>query len=217
MTAGLIDSAEVATGWLSLGTWGAVPVESADIYLQLANAINARATAATGPVEQLAWSLAPTASNLNLNTLERHVFFWVKSFSLPAMNIRAKGGIGIWISSDVTPTKTGVDPWSGPTNSKTWYVTGKDFEPTSGWVCYVINPMSTPDLSLGTPAMDSVDRAGIRADALLVVGGGSVKPKPTIWDKIAYGTALTINDGTSGAPVVMADIYGTDSLNANMF
>lgn len=217
LTAGLINSAEAATAWLSLGTWGAAPVESADIYLELANAINARATAATGPTEQLAWSLAATAAGLNLSTLERHVFFWVKCFSLPAMNTRAKGGIGISISSDVTPTKTGTNPWSGPTNSKTWYVTGKDFEPTSGWVCYVINPTSTPDLSLGTPAMDSVDRAGIRADALLIVGGGAVKPKPTCWDKIAYGTGLTIIDGTSGAPVAMADIYATDSLNANMF
>lgn len=217
LTAGLINSAEVATDWLSLGTWGAVPVESADIYLELAYAINARATAATGPIEQLAWSLAATSAGLNLTINERHLFFWIKCFSLPALNTRAKGGIGISISEDVTPTKTGTDPWSGPTNSKTWYVTGKDFEPTSGWVCYVIDPTSTPDLLLGTAPMSGVDRAGIRADALLVVGGGSVKPKPTMWDKIAYGTGLIIKDGTTGAPVTMADIYAADSLNANMF
>ena len=217
LTAGLIDSAEIATAWLPLGTWAAAPVESADVYLAGAYAINARVTAAAGPVEQAAWSLAATASNLNLNTLERHVFYWIKCFSLPGMNTRAKGGIGVSISSDVTPTVTGTLPWNGPTNSKSWYVTGKDFEPTSGWVCYVVDPMSTPDLSLGSPNMGSVNRAGFRGDALLIIGGGAVKPKPDIWDKIAYGTGLTINDGTAGAPVTIADIYATDSLNANMF
>ncbi len=192
-------------------------VESADIYLELANAINGRVTAAAGPVEQDGWSLAATPSNLNLNTLERHVFFWVKCFCLPAQNTRAKGGIGISISSDVTPTITGIIPWRGPTNSKSWFVTGKDFEPTSGWVCYVIDPTGTPDLSIGSPDMASVDRAGIRVDTLLIVGGGAVKPKPHIWDKIAYGTGLTINDGTSGSPVTIADIYAADFANANCF
>ena len=217
LTAGLINSAEAVTNWLTVGTWGAAPAASPDIYLELAYAINARASAATGPVERTAWSLAATAAGLDLTVNERHLFFWIKCFSLPAMNTRAKGGIRISISEDVTPTLTGTDPWSGPTNSKSWFVTGKDFEPTSGWVCYVVDPTSTPDLLLGTAPMTGVDRAGIGTDALKVVGGGSVKPLPTMWDKIAYGTGLTIKDGTSGAPVTMADIYATDSLNANQF
>jgi len=217
LTAGLINSAEAITNWLNLGTWGSDPLASADIYLENAYALNALASAAVGPVERLAWALAATAAGLDLTINERHLFFWVKCFSLPAMNTRAKGGIRICISADVTPTKTGTDPWSGPTNSKSWFVTGKDFEPTSGWVCYVVDPTSTPDLTLGTATMSSVDRAGIGADALLVVGGGSIKPKPTMFDKIAYGTGLTINAGMEGAPVTFADIYATDSANANCF
>jgi len=65
--------------------------------------------------------------------------------------------------------------------------------------------------------MSAVNRAGIRTDALLVVGGGSVKPLPVIWDRIAYGSSLTIKDGTSGAPVTLEDIYAADSANGNQY
>jgi len=96
-------------------------------------------------------------------------------------------------------------------------MTGKDFEPESGWVCYVVNPNGTPDFTLGSPVMSTTNRAGIRSDALLVVGGGSVKPLPTMWDRIAYGSMLTINEGTGGAPVTFEDIYAADSANANQY
>jgi len=213
----VIDAAEATTAWLSLGTWGATFAASGDIYLEGAAALNARASAAAGPVERLAWALAATASGLDLTISERHLYFWVKCFSLPALNTRAKGGIRICISADVTPTATGTTTWDGPTNSKSWFITGKDFEPLSGWACYVIDATSVADLELGTATMSSVDRAGIGTDALLVVGGGSVKPLPVIWDKIAYATGLTITLGTAGAPVRFTDVFATDSLNSNQF
>jgi len=212
----VINACEATTNFATIGTWGANPAASGDIFLEGSNAINARASAATGPVLQLAWSHSTTAAGLDLSG-GAHVYMWIKCFSLPSMEKRVRGGIGVSISADTAPTKTGTDPWSGATNSKQWFVTGADFEPTSGWVCYVIDPTSTPDLSIGTPTMSSVDRVGIRTAALQIVGGGAVKPLPVMWDRIAYGTAMTIKDGTAGAPVTFSDLYAADSATANQY
>lgn len=218
LTAGLIDAADAVGTWLTVGTaWSAVPVDSTDIYLQGTAAINANAKNSAGIGTRFCSVATPAA--LNLTTLERHLFFWIKVVCIPALESRVRGGLGIYISSDTTPTldSTVAIPWDGPTNSKVWFVSGKDFEPTSGWVCYVVDPTGTPDQTLGIPAMDSVDRAGIRAATLLAVGGGAVKPKPWIWDKMAYGTGLTIIDGTAGTPATFTDIYAADSSVTNSF
>jgi hypothetical protein len=216
----VINACEAITNFANIGTWGANPAASPDIYLEGQNAINARASAANGPVLRGAWSHSTTATNLNLST-GAHVYMWIKCFSLPSMSTRAKGGIGVSISSDVTPALVGLtsDHWSGATNSKQWFVTGSDFEPTSGWVCYVIDPTSVANLTIGGAGADmsAVNRVGIRAYAELVVGGGAVKPLPTMWDRIAYGTKLTITLGTVGAPVTLEDIFAADSLNANQY
>ena len=79
----VIDAAEATTNWATVGTWGGAPAASADIFLEQANAINARASAANGPVERYAGSLVATASNLDLTVSNRHLYFWVKCFSLP--------------------------------------------------------------------------------------------------------------------------------------
>lgn len=214
----VINACESTTNFASLGTWGANPAVSNDVYLQGANAINARASTTVPLTVQMAWSHSTTAAALNLTT-GRHVFMWVKCFSLPSMEKRVRGGIGVSISSDTTPTLSGsaTTPWSGATNSKQWFVTGADYEPLSGWSCYVVDPNGVPDLTLGTCDVTSIDRVGVRAGALQTVGGGSVKPNPVIWDRIAYGTGLTIVSGTSGAPVTLEDVYVEDSKTANQF
>lgn len=213
-----IDAADATGTWLTVGTaWAAVPVASADVYLQGTAAINANAK--TTDAIGTRFANVTTATNLDLTTLERHLFFWIKVVCLPATESRVRGGLGVYISSDAPPTldSTLAAPWDGPTNSKVWFVSGKDFEPTSGWVCYVVDPQGTPDQTLGTPVMTTVNRAGIRAATLLGVGGGAVKPKPWLWDKMAYGSSLTINDGTAGTPVTLADIYATDSSVTNSY
>ena len=218
LTAGLIDAADATGTWITMGTaWAAAPVFSTDVYLQGTAAINANAK--TTDAIGTRFAHVTTAAALDLTISERHLYFWMKCFCLPALESRVRGGLGVYISSDAPPTldSTLAAPWDGPTNSKVWFVSGKDFEPTSGWVCYVVDPNGTPDQTLGTPVMTSVDRAGIRAATLLGVGGGAVKPKPFLWDKMAYGTGLTIIDGTAGTPVTLADIYATDSSVTNSF
>lgn len=210
--------AEVITNWTTTAAWSGAPAVSNDVYLQGSNAINARASSATPGTIALYWDhLTTGTANLDLTTTGQHVFFWIKCFSLPSMEKRVRGGIGVSISSTAGVTKVGTDPWAGITDSKTWFVTGSDFEPLSGWVCYVVDPASVADFSTGTPVMTSVDRIGIRAGALQTVGGGAVKPLPVIWDAIRYGTGLTIKDGTAGAPVTLEDIYSADSTTANQW
>lgn len=218
LTAGLIDAAEVITGWLTLGTWGAAASASTDIVLQGTYGLNARSGAvAVYPPATTGMYLAATSANLDLTVNEYHLFIWLKTISWPAMESRARGGMRVAISSDVTPTLTGTTPWNGPTNSNQWFVGGADVDSITGWICYVVNPNSTPDLSLGTPAMNSVDRAGISVAAIKTVGGGAIKPLNIIWDRISYGTGLTIKDGTAGTPVTLVDIYATDMATANCF
>src|SRR3989344_7650655 len=218
LTAGLIDAADATGTWITMGTsWAAAPVASTDVYLQGTAAINANAK--TTDAIGTRFAHVTTAAALDLTISERHLYFWMKCFCLPALESRVRGGLGVYISSDAPPTldSTMAAPWDGPTNSKVWFVSGKDFETTSGWGCHVADPNGTPDQTLGTPVMTSVDRAGIRAATLLGVGGGAVKPKPFLWDKMAYGTGLTIIDGTAGTPVTFTDVYATDSSVTNSF
>lgn len=214
----IIDAADVTGTWTVIGTaWAAIPIASSDVYLQGTGAINGNVS--TSSIQTTRFAGVATAANLDLTVSERHLFFWIKVICLPATESRVRGGLGIFISSDATPTldSTVAIPWDGPTNSKVWFVSGKDFDPTSGWVGYVVNPQGTPNQTLGTPVMSTVNRAGIRSAILLGVGGGAVKPKPWLWDKMAYGSSLTINDGTAGTPVTFADILAVDSSVTNSY
>lgn len=204
--------AEVLTNWTTTAAWSGAPAVSNDVYLQGYNAINARASSATPGTIALYWDHLTTSAALNLSA-GNHLYFWIKCFSLPSMEKRVRGGIGISLSSTAGVTKTGTDPWSGIQNSKQWFVTGSDNDPNSGWVCYVIDGGSVANLTLGTPDMTQVVRAGIRAGALQTIGGGSVKPLPILWDRISYGTKLTITGSTG----TFQDIYATDSLTSNQF
>jgi len=208
--------AEVTTNWNTTGTWAGSPATSNDIYLENANAINARVTLLSGN-PNVAWCHL-TTSTLNLNLTGKAVFFWIKCFSLPSMGKRAHGGIGVSISSTagITEDTTYAVPWRGIQDSNQWFVTGNDYEPLSGWVCYVVGPFTTPDLSLGSPNMGSVDRIGIRAYAISAIGAGGVKPFPVIWDRISYGTGLTVIC-TAGSVATFENIYAADSATANQY
>lgn len=205
--------AESLTNWTTTAAWSTAPVLDGDSYLQGANAIGGRASG--GGTATMFWDhLTTGTANLNLTGTGLHVYFWIKAISLPSHDARVRGGLGISISSgtDVT-TLTGTAPWNGIGASKQWFVSGNDFDPTSGWVCYVVDPASTADWTTGSPDMTSVDRIGIRVNMLLAVGAGSFKPHNILWDRVSYGTKLTITGSTG----TFQDIYATDSTTANQF
>ena len=137
-----IDLAEDKTNWLSLGTWGAAFVATPDIALQGTNDLWGRITANFG------MALA-AVSGIDFTT-GVHLFHFQKNICWPKAAIKSQGGMRLCISSDTTPTLTGSNPSAGATNSKSWYMGGSDTDFTTGWVGYVIDPTSTPDLTLGT-------------------------------------------------------------------
>jgi len=206
--------AESLTNWVVTASWSTAPVLDGDSFLQGANAIGGRASG-TGSGTTMFWDhLTTGTANLNLTGSGYHVYFWLKAISLPAHDARVRGGLGISISSgtDVT-TLTGTAPWNGIGVSKQWFVSGNDFDSTSGWVCYVVDPATTADWTTGSPDMTSVDRIGMRVNMVQSVGAGSFKPHNILWDRVSYGTKLTITGSTG----TFQDIYAVDSLTTNQF
>lgn len=205
----VIKAAELVADYLVLGTFASAQALNDDIKVEGTNAINGRVSANS------AWSLAATPSaDLDLTGTDVHVYMWIRNLTWPSTDTKANGGVGVSISSDVTPTLTGTSPSNGPTNSKTWYLAGSDTETTAGWVAYVVDPNGTPDLTLGTPAINAVDRIGLRAK---ITGTVSNKTLNIQHDVIRYGTGITTNDGTSGSPVAFTDIFTHDSANARAY
>jgi hypothetical protein len=195
-----VNLSDATTNYAVLGTWATAIAVSADTYVQSGNVVGGRVSASTG----WAHTTIPTTT-VDLTTSERHVFQWLKSITIPQLDSKANGGLGITISSDATPTLTGTTPSNGPTNSKTWYVGGYT-DALSGWVCYVVDPQSTPSLTLGSPAVNSIRRIGVRGKVVGTVGAGAVRPVNVLFDATRYGTGLTYQGDNSGTPGTFEDI-----------
>lgn len=212
-----IDAADAITNWLSLGTWATAPLVNADMAVQGTNAVVGRLSA------NEAWVIASTTA-VDLTTGGRHVFIWQKNVTWPGTDTKANGGLRISLSSDATPTLVGTAPHDGPSNSKSWYVGGKDTDLTTGWICYVVDPTSTPSTTgpiygnvQGTPTMTGIQRAGTGAKVLSTIGAGNFKPVNIMTDIVKYGTGLTISNGTGQTPLGFTDIYSADSAQANAY
>lgn len=202
----VIKAAELVSDYLVLGTFASAQALNDDIKVEGTNGINGRVSANT------AWSLAAAAAAIDMTPAGTHVWMWLRLLTWPSADTKANGGIGISISSDVTPTLTGTTPNDGPTNSKTWFLAGSNTETTAGWVCYCVDPNGTPDLTLGTPVISSIDRVGLRCK---ITGAVSNKTLNMHHDVVRYGTGLTVKDGTSGSPAAFVDVFTTDSSNTN--
>lgn len=216
-TGGAADETTISANWVSSTTtaWATAPVYDGDMYIQGSGVIGARASGSGASTVNMCHLTTGTA-NLDLTTSGYHVYFWIKCITLPAMDAKVRGGIGLSISSTGSPnaaTVVGTNPWSGINDSKQWFLTGNDFEGTSGWICYVVDPASTSDWSTGTPVMTSVDYIGIRSNVINGVGAGAFKPKNILWDALRYGTKLTITGSTG----TLEDIYAADSTTANQY
>ena len=131
--------------------------------------------------------------------------------ALPANPISTTtGGSGTGCTLNVAGTGNPPTGWIyTATNTKEWFVGGPDTVLVEGWVCYVVDINGTPDLQAGTPDISSVDRMGLGA-TLVAVG----KVVTHAYDVSRYGTGITVNDGTSGSPVTLADVLAYDNANA---
>lgn len=278
----LIKGAEVLADYLAIGTFVYKATLSDDYKLEGTYCIVCSATQ-----NLFGFQLAATPSaDLNLSAAGTHVFAWVKNVAWASAYTKTSGGVGIAISSDVTPTAvtsvitavvaaggsgysvndvltvvggtgtaatctvatlsgsavatvtittngsytvfptspvtTTVVPAGGTsctltltstgsvTNSKQWFLDGSDSQIVAGWFCYVVDVNGTPDIVTGTPAVNALDRIGIRT----YNSGALTNKLPGLaFDISRYGTGSTINDGTGRAPVTMTDIVAWDNAN----
>ena len=197
-----------------------IPSDWATYSVNSVTAYYIRAIATTKPSAiTTAGKITQAWFGINMTTLEKHLYLWSKLVSIPKAGTVANGGIRILMGSDPVPAlKTGTaEPSTGMTNSNSWYVGGSDVEPLSGWKCYVVSANVTPSLVLDTPIMTRVRTVGVGFYMVAIVGGGAVKPLPTLISAARYGTGLIIKDGTGVAPVAFSDINTTDNTLANMW
>lgn len=200
----VVDGAEATTNWLTLGTAASAFVANADMSIEGTNALAARVSA------NCAMQLAPARAGDDMTT-GNHVFVWMKTVTWGGMDTKANGGVAVTLSSDTTPTASGTAPAIWPTNSVTFNVDGSDTNIADGWVCYVVDPNGTADVTTGTPVKTSIKRYGGRFKVIHTIGAGSFKPDNVIIDAVKFGTGLTVNNGTSGSPAAMADFYAYDT------
>jgi len=122
--------------------------------------------------------------------------------TFPTNPVAHTGGTGTGATFTLRPIQT-------VTNSASWFVGGQDTDTVVGWQNYVVDINGTPDLLVGTAAMNSVDRMGF-AESMVAVS----KVASFVFDVSRYGTGSTINAGTGRAPVTMADYLAYDIDNA---
>ncbi len=202
-----VNNADAITSWTFTPTWSTAAVADADMWVQGAACVAGRVSALIG------WGIAPNYTAGTDLTTGSHIFIWAKCITWPSAATRVSGGLRIGVTSDTTPTLT----TNNITNGKTWYVDGSDFGSTEGWICYVVDPLSTADVLNGTYAITTSHCFGIGFDITGTVGAGSFKPHNCAIDLVKFGTGLTINNGTSSAPVGFIDIYTANSNSSNAY
>ncbi len=202
-----IDPADATTNWATVGTWSTAPAAVDDPRIQGTFCIQGRNTNTSG------WAGA-AAGGLDFTTTHagKHVFLWMQNTCTASTDSIANGGQAVFVCSDASMSLTGTSPSNGPNNSKQWYVNGNNGIKTGGWICYVVDPNSTPTLALGTPNLASIQRIGLRVKTISTI---ATNTRNIMWDALRYGTGLIINDGTAGSPVALADIFSADSAQAN--
>jgi hypothetical protein len=211
------DAADATSNWYNIGTFASSPVANADMPIQGTNCIVGRISANS------AWELAHPSGTVDLSS-GKHIFVWMKNVTWPGTDTITNGGMRVAISSDATATLTGTSPSNGPTNSKQWYVGGSDTDTITGWTCYVVDPTGTPaatgsaaqpnvsplGLVIGAPNDAAIATIGGGAKVTATIGSGNFKPDNFLIDAVRYGTGLTVNNGTSGAPHTFADFWTFD-------
>src|SRR3990172_4602793 len=124
--------AEVITNWTVAAGWSTVPVTDGDMYIQSTSSLSCiGGRASGGGTATMFWDHLATSSPIDLST-GNHIFYWLKCITLPALDARVRGGLGLSISSGTDATTlSGTVPWNGIGVSKQWFFTGNDYDPTS--------------------------------------------------------------------------------------
>jgi len=171
-----ITDAEGGT-WVKFGVTS--PAIEPDYFIQGSNCYSLGVT--TGEKGMTCDIGVGNVLNFNTTHKDKLVFVWVRCATPGAMQVIANtsGGTRIILGSGTTAPTTAGGVWSA------WVIDGRDtFNAADGWVCYVIDPQSTPSLTYG----GGVDKTAIRwFGATVNITATGVKGQNFGIDAIGYG------------------------------
>lgn len=180
----LLYDADSATGW-SAGTL------NTEQQVQGTGCMSAKVSLATS---SFVFTLAG-ATDLTNN----HIYSWVMSTTVTALDTFANGGIRIRVED-------------GSANFGEWYVFGKDTY-TGGWKAALVDTTKTFDNKSATaPTLSAITKIGVTFKTT-----GMSSAINCFWDVARYGTGLTVSAGTSSDPGLFEDIFSADSNSSNAY
>jgi len=140
---------------------------------------------------------------------DKLVYIWMRTSTPGLCDTRVAGGLRVVLGSGTTAPGDAAGVWS------TWYVDGSDsIVETDGWVCYVVDPQSTPTATFG----GGVDKTAIRWFGGVQRSTGTAKGQNFGVDQVSYGrgellvsgTVATAGDGFKEIAAVAYDTAGTN-------
>lgn len=168
------------TGWTALGGGPAgLSAPETDAYIQGSNSISkaAWAGATRGMIYNTgAGQAVPSGSAF---------YMWIYYMAPNALDTEANGGVRMLVGSSATAYRH-------------WYIKGSDTLTYGGWVCAVVDPLTTPDSTTGTPTTTYQYFGSVCA----ILASGPTKGNPLCIDAFRYGRSISVINGESGG-------YGT--------
>jgi len=128
----------------------------------------------------------------------KHIYIWMCCAG--TVDTKANGGYRIYVETDGS-------------NYGTWYVGGKDTHPQGGWICFILDPTSTPTSATGIINVASITKVGVQFKTLTSIVG---QAKNVFWDACRYGKGLIITSGVADQ-IDMEDIFAEDDNVSNKY
>lgn len=182
-----ISTAEVL--WTSYGSGGAGALAlEPDFFVQGANC-NSRGVTGVGTQKGGCFDIgAGAVIDFNSGThQDKLVYIWMRTSTPGACDTIAAGGVRVVLGSGATAPGDALGVWSA------WYVDGSDtIDATDGFVCYVIDPQSTPSTTYG----GGVDLNAVRWFGGVMRSNGTLKGQNFGIDSVSYGRGEILVSGT---------------------
>ena len=171
----VITTAESTTGWTKFGVT-AMAIEP-DFFAQGSNCVSQVYGSPKGMTFDIG---SGNVIDFNSGThQDKLIYIWFWHSTPGLIDTLAGGGLAVVLGSGTTAPGPSAGVWSA------WYVDGSNTKlGTDGWICYVIDPQSTPSTTYG----GGVDLNNVRwFGGINDVPTGSVKGQVFGIDQICYG------------------------------
>ena len=168
----------------ALSDWTNTPTLDLEVYIEGTGSLSKKISKTTSDHMK-------TITSADLS--DTIIYAWILGGSIAQFNTKALGGIGISVSDGV--------------NTDTWYIAGSDTGYEGGWQCLAVRTTTTPDVD-NSANLAAITSVGVHFDIT-----ASAAKINCWWDRMAFGTSLTIYAGTSGSPATFDDIVSAEETN----